>query len=191
MQPGIEGLFDVLGAIYGAKFADAYRSSKPEVMKTVWREALRGFSPDEIARGVAACHARPWPPTLPEFLLLCRPPLEAEAAYWEAREQISKRERWADRWSSPAIFHAAVAVGFDTIKTTPFEKIRARWEHSLKRAQEGIAAGCLPNEVKPRPPAITYEHKGTPMPQKLREKLASFRFRLPIPTTPEESTDAA
>lgn len=68
----MERLFARFEAMYGAKFADAWKGCNLANVKTVWAEALGACSRDELAAGIAGCMAKEWPPTLPEFLKLCR-----------------------------------------------------------------------------------------------------------------------
>lgn len=103
----VERIFQRLAAMYGRKFADAWNGVPQASVKAVWQEGLAGYSPDEIRRGLAECMKRDWPPTLPEFLKMCRPAMDYEAAYVEACEQINKRKHGNDKWSHPAIFWAA------------------------------------------------------------------------------------
>lgn len=70
----IERLFSRLEGLYGAKFHDAWRGTDLENVKAVWADKLGGFaaSPERLKAALEACDERPWPPTLPEFLGLCR-----------------------------------------------------------------------------------------------------------------------
>lgn len=70
----IERLFDRLAALYGSKFADLWKNTDLQNVKATWAEKLGGFGdrPDIIRHALDACDDRPWPPTLPEFLGLCR-----------------------------------------------------------------------------------------------------------------------
>jgi hypothetical protein len=58
--------------MYGARFADAWKGCDLRNVKSVWAETLGSLSRDELARGVAGCMGREWPPTLPEFVKMCR-----------------------------------------------------------------------------------------------------------------------
>lgn len=71
-EPWIERLFARFEAMYGAKFADAWKGCDLQNVKAVWAETLGALSRDDLAAGVAGCMEREWPPTLPEFVKLCR-----------------------------------------------------------------------------------------------------------------------
>ena len=70
----IERLFARFEAMYGAKFADAWKGCDLRNVKIVWAETLGSLSRDELSAGIAGCMTREWPPTLPEFVKLCRQP---------------------------------------------------------------------------------------------------------------------
>jgi len=145
----VDRLFARLGAFYGARFADMWRDADPVELKRVWAEELAGFSPEELARGIDGCRTRDWPPTLPEFLRLCRPALDYEAAFCEAAEQMYRRQQGEDRWSDPAIYWAATWMGRD-VMAVPYAVAKARWCANLNRALQAIRGGELPNEVPER-----------------------------------------
>lgn len=67
--------------IYGHKWISAFGESD---IDGTWSIALGDLTPEELGRGLRACVERddPWPPSLPEFRRLCRPPKrENEAMY--------------------------------------------------------------------------------------------------------------
>lgn len=112
----------------------------PNVVKEVWAEELAGFNRDELARGFEAAKKSKFPPTLPEFMSLCRPPLDYEAAYYEAVTQMRLRydgdrnqSYGADKWSHPAIYWAAASIGGD-IQVQPYQYMKSRWKSALDEA---------------------------------------------------------
>lgn len=149
----VDRLFARLGAFYGARFADMWRDADPVELKRIWAEELAGFTAEEIARGIDGCRTRDWPPTLPEFLKLCRPPLDYEAAFCEAAEQMYRRQQGEDRWSDAAIYWAATWMGRD-VMAVPFEAVKGRWRANLDLARQAIRAGELPDVVPPRMTAL-------------------------------------
>ena len=70
----IERLFARFEAMYGARFADSWKGCDLRNVKIVWAETLGSLSRDELSAGIAGCMTREWPPTLPEFVKLCRQP---------------------------------------------------------------------------------------------------------------------
>ena len=62
-----------MASIYGHKWTGTY--GEQEVGDT-WSVGLADLTPEEIGNGLHGCLNRrdPWPPSLPEFRALCRPP---------------------------------------------------------------------------------------------------------------------
>ena len=166
----VSRLFDVLAGMYGAKFVDAWRGVDTEVMQRVWAKDLAAYSMKEVERGVNTCKALKWPPTLPEFLMLCRPLTDYEDAYHEALEQTRLRDSGRDNWTHPAIFWAAGRLGPD-LQSIPYIALKTRWRRALDAALRDVTDGTV-GAVPPAAVALTHERKVTPMPAGLRQKLA-------------------
>jgi len=171
IRPGIEGLFDTLHGMYGARFADAWRGTDPAVMREVWKAQLRGYTGLEIGRGLEACKNLKWPPTLPEFLMLCRPPVDYEDAYHECLEQMRLRDSGNDYWPRPALFWAAQVVGGD-LMARPYPQVAARWKRAVDACQRDMDAGTL-GAVPPRPLALP-PAPPAPIPPAIKERIDSI-----------------
>lgn len=148
----VDALFQTFDALYGARLADMWKGSNIDHVKRVWRDALSGFTLREVKEGIKACRAKPWPPTLPEFLLLCRPPVNFEELYAEAQVQISRRTEGRDQWPSRAVYWAAVEYGFGDLRAHAWSVAKARWSRILatKLQQEDLAE--IP-DARPQLPA--------------------------------------
>lgn len=68
----VERIFEVMAGNYGARFADAWRGSDPETVKAVWAKKLGGLRAEQIRRGIDQLEQCKFPPTLPEFIALCK-----------------------------------------------------------------------------------------------------------------------
>ncbi len=70
----IERIFAHLAKSYGSKFLDMWAGLDQQELREHWSETLGGFAdkPDAIRTALKNCEEREWPPTLPEFLLMCR-----------------------------------------------------------------------------------------------------------------------
>ena len=122
----IDRIFERLSCFYGSKFADMWRGTDPVQLKAVWSEKLAGFHdrPEIIRHALESLDDRPWPPTLPEFLEVCRNqarrlgpvPLPQLNAPTVTREQMAEATR--------EIEHAA---------TKPKEYDYRGWCKELKR----------------------------------------------------------
>lgn len=67
-----EHVFRRLTAIWGARFLQLWRGADlPEVYRT-WEAALRSVARDRVDQALIDCQNADKPPTLPEFLALCR-----------------------------------------------------------------------------------------------------------------------
>lgn len=178
--PWVARLFERLSDMYGSLWHDRWANMPmPRVMAT-WAEDLADISVDELKAGLAACKTRPYPPTLPEFRALCRPPVSLAVSYLEAVEQLERRKRGEDRWSNPVVYWAAAKIGNDIASHT-FDSMKARWTKAMGDAEREIADGTLPNTVPqrfdalPAPGAETVTAEdGKARAQELRDKLAAM-----------------
>ncbi len=131
--PWVEKLFSKFTAMYGNRFLDMWRGLDMQEVKQLWAEQLAGLTGEEIRTGIQALISKDFPPSLPEFMALCRPKLDALAAYYEAVKGVVERERGeVGTWTHPAIFWASVAVGAFDLKSQSYSQIRTRWESALE-----------------------------------------------------------
>ncbi|CAG9258502.1 conserved hypothetical protein [Paraburkholderia unamae] len=91
-------LFRHLLTLYGSRFLAMWRGVDTDDLKRAWSQRLRGFSPEALRAGLDALEGVAHPPTLPEFLTLCR----------EARMQHSATN--APRLSDPGTRASAQTV---------------------------------------------------------------------------------
>lgn len=148
----IDRLFQRLFTVYGNKFADMWTGQHAADVKASWASELSGYSADEIRCGLEGLRkANPtWPPTLFEFMELCRPvtpQLEPETAFVAAVHAIyHRKEGRMGNWPSKAVYWAMVDVGeFDVLAST-WPQIRARWTKALKLRSDD---GNLPDIPEP------------------------------------------
>lgn len=73
-EPWIERIFSHMACSYGNKFADMWAGQDAAKIKSFWALTLGGFAsrPDAISAALKSLEGRPYPPTLPEFIGLCR-----------------------------------------------------------------------------------------------------------------------
>lgn len=135
----IDALFAKMLALYGNKFADMWRESSMQSIKSVWAQELSKLTREEIARGANALITQDWPPTLPQFIKLCRVEINPLTAYYEAVNGAVARDKGEmGHWSHPAVFWAMVTVGAFDLKNQTYTQIKSRWESCLA---EQIARG--------------------------------------------------
>lgn len=142
----IRRLFSRLSAMYGSRFADMWRGCDLDDVKAVWAADLGVLSRAELVAGVEACKGRDWPPTLPEFLKLCRPPVDFGAALSEAIAQTIKRKTGEDAWSSKAVFWAAQKVSSWELENRSRRDLEPLWKTELSKT---LADPNLP-DIPPR-----------------------------------------
>ncbi len=127
----VEKLLHKMLLSYGKKFTDQWGATSTDELVAHWGQELAGYQPIEIQRGLKALETRDWPPTLPEFKKLCRKPLDATAAYYEAVAGVQARANGEyGKWSHPAIYWAAMPLSFD-LREQSYSQVRARWESAL------------------------------------------------------------
>lgn len=73
-----------MAQIYGFKWTSAHTADPAGPTAKTWSKGLSGLSGRQLADGLAACiaSADPWPPTLPQFRMMCLgiPPFDAVRA---------------------------------------------------------------------------------------------------------------
>ena len=167
----IAKLFDRFEAFYGDLWVTRYGGSDLAKVRRIWGEELADLSGEEIALGVKACRGAKFPPTLPEFRQLCRPPIDFEQAYAEAVEQMRLREDGKDRWSHPSVFWAAVTIGSFDLRNCAWKVVEARWRKVLQaELDKGEWQPIPPRAVALPPPP---ESKATR--EAIEAKVASLR----------------
>jgi hypothetical protein len=131
----VKRLFQRLSAMYGQKFANQWAGLDMAAMEDVWADDLAGFCANEIIAGLEACKSRPFPPTLPEFMTLCRPGMDPVVAHSEAVLGMQERKRGnVGEWSHPAVYWAAVQIGSHDLLNQGLPAIRGRWEKALRES---------------------------------------------------------
>ena len=170
----IADLWRRMARIYGHRWTSAFGAKDD----STWLRGLRGVTPEQLGVGLAVCvrRADPWPPTLPEFLVLCTPTAEdlglptVDAAYREAV--------MADRdhiWSHPAVFVAARNAGSFKLRTLPEAKSGPLFE----RAYEIVVRRVLAGEQFTAPVPQALDKLPTPArPETVQSALASMRAAL-------------
>lgn len=157
-------------ARYGTLFTDRYGGLSRDELADEWGQELAGYTGEELARGLDGLKGCKFPPTLPEFQALCRPPIDAEAAFHEALRNSRARERGENpAWSHPAIYWASAEIGSHDMRSTPYPNLKGRWERTL---QAEINKGTWP-AVPPAPLKLEAPPHTKPNPE-VRAKLQAL-----------------
>lgn len=141
----VEKMFDQMLLTYGKKFVDQWGTADFDKLTAHWAREMASYTPTEIKRGLAGLELLDWPPTLPAFKKLCRPPLDVTAAYYEAVSGLREREAGnMGNWSHPAIFWTTVHVGAFDLKNHAYSQIKERWEKALKAEMDKGQWSAIP-----------------------------------------------
>lgn len=195
----IEALFKKFVLRYGHLWIDRYANLQvtPQEIEDEWASELGGFSAEEIKRGLDACRASKFPPTLPEFISLCRPAASVRPSADEAwaiaikakdeSETIVWTEDMAQAWGlCKPVLDAGDEVGARMAFRAAYERISGlggpvRWTVStgwdaekrviaLEKAKSlGLALPYTPE------PVLMLEEKTAPMPAYVKEMIASLK----------------
>lgn len=176
----ITALFNKMSFSYGTKFVDQWVGIDPDGIKRHWAQKLFVLTTSELTRGVNRLDSRNWPPTLPEFLALCRPPIDPSVAFHEALEQGAKRERCdpadPDVWSSPAVYWAWRKLGAYECAKHPYAVLRTRWEAALTAELEREGIEPVP-KAEPKAVALPAPGKGRLSPQRAQQLIGEFKLK--------------
>ncbi len=177
----IHELFARLSAMYSNRWASAFPSQASiDAWSETWADALaeEGITPHMAAEGVRTCRRRhDWPPSLPEFLKACRPPIDYEAAFEEAVVQMRARDTGDDKWTHPAIYWAALDFGPWELRQASWATAKTKWARILDRF---LADQNLP-PVPARLVALPSPGKTHPDQEKVRSMIEQLRQKLVVP----------
>jgi hypothetical protein len=174
----IDQLFARLEAMYPQRWRASFPSGAAiEAWRETWSDAFdeEKVSPQDVGDAVRACRRKyDWPPSLTEFLKLCKPAMDPESAYVEACKQISARDNGSDTWSNPAIYWAAREYGVHELRQSTWASAKMRWcrvlEEQLAKPEQ------LP--VPARMAALPEPGAGTADPAKVAAALETLRAAL-------------
>jgi hypothetical protein len=131
----IARIFEHMSALYGAKFQDLWRGTEPEVMRRMWASKLSGFAdkPKAIKQALDCLDAKPFPPTLPEFVTMCR---EAAGRGLDAPPMLEHHQ-------SPEEIERAAKAAKQAVEAAHIDRRRdpLQWARDLKARHE--AGECL------------------------------------------------
>lgn len=136
----MDHLFNRLEGMYMQKWRSNFPSERSiDNWRAAWAESFEadGITLQEVGAAIAKLRATPngWPPSLPEFISLCRPevlPPDVLQAYYEALEGVRMRgARKFGAWSHPAIYWAAMPLSFELLNQT-YSQVKNAWESAFK-----------------------------------------------------------
>jgi hypothetical protein len=176
-KPWIDSLFERMELSYGEKFSKNWGTVDPHKMKRFWAIELGQLTRDQLKAGVEAMKRAEWPPTLSEFVAMCKPPANYSEALYEAIEQIQKRDEGRDQWSNPAIYWAAIKIGSFDLRNLTHKDLLKRFTDAMEKvvAQETI------EPVPPRHAALPAPGQGVASKERVEAEVAKIRATTKVP----------
>ncbi|WP_322080208.1 hypothetical protein [Burkholderia cenocepacia] len=139
-QHWVEALFSKMAAFYGSRFASMWNGVNVVEVQRAWAIELGKLSRDQLKAGSDNLTALPKPPTLPEFVSLCRQARSEQAASTTPR---LADERPADRATVEANLGAIRRVQERVMRREP----TAEWAFKLLMRGKSAGGAALPSEV--------------------------------------------
>lgn len=121
-----EWLFRQMHALYGARFVAMWRNVDKADLMRGWTHALHGFAPEALHAGIDALRTVPHPPTLPEYLELCRQGRANAAASSPPKLPPPVR-------ADPATVNAAIARMRNIVAPLSKREASPKWAFDLLR----------------------------------------------------------
>lgn len=152
----MDHLFNRLDGAYPNRWRASFPSETSiQNWRESWAEAFvkKQITLEEIKRGISGCQdLYDWPPSLPEFLKACRPPINPEASFAEAVKQLQLRKEGNDTWSHPAIYWASQSIGTFDMLNLPWAVIKGRWTKALAEFLDEPTLPAVPAFLVQLPP---------------------------------------
>ncbi|KGC03246.1 putative bacteriophage protein [Burkholderia multivorans] len=139
-QHWVEALFSKMAAFYGSRFATMWNGTNVLEVQKAWAVELGKLSREQLKAGSDNLTALPKPPTLPEFVALCR---QARSEQMASAVPRLADERPADRATVEANLGAIRKVQQRVMRREP----TAEWAFKLLLRGKSASAAALPSEV--------------------------------------------
>ena len=148
----VEHILHEMKMLFGNLFEKQWQDADFSEMTAFWERKLAGFNRDELRRGFKALETLKYPPTLPEFMQLCRPPIDPVKAYYEAVKGVQERRSGRKgQWSHPAIFWTAASMSHDLLNLS-YTSVKAAFEKRLSEELSKTSWQEIPDVSTPLPP---------------------------------------
>lgn len=136
----IDRLFTRFAAMYGTKFTKLWDGVPRDDIVNTWAEMLADLDKNDLATGLKNCINQPYPPTLPEFRILCLPKYEPERVFnfalnlsQQRANNFSKTKQMPSDWVIPncdlpanAIYWAIMRLDF-SYKSKQYKEFSSVW----------------------------------------------------------------
>lgn len=159
--------------LYGNAFSLKWGNIPLEDMEAFLARKLRGYSVDEMRRGFRALEKLRNPPSIPEFMQLCRPPIDPLKAYYEAVAGTqARRDGKRGEWSHPAVFWAAASMAHDLLNMS-YQQVKVRFEKRLSDELEKTTWQEIPDVHQPLPAPKVDREKGKAEAEKMLKRIGA------------------
>lgn len=167
----LEKFFGNMTMLYGNRMEKMWNGIDRHQVMVFWHTKLEGYSRDEFIRGVKAVDSLEYPPTLPQFLNLCRPPIDPVKAYHEAVKGVQDRRNGKQgEWSHPAIFWTAASMSHDLLNL-PYQQVKPHFEKKLESELSRTTWQAIPPVSESLPEPKIDREKGRKEAEKMLERV--------------------
>ncbi|KVV40816.1 hypothetical protein WT27_12860 [Burkholderia territorii] len=172
-----ERVFQSFWLSFGTRFTERYSMVMEEAgkrhdvgirgAKTGWamRFARERLTDEDVERGLAGVGANP--PSLDEFVAMCRPQWVIRNAFREAVSQLTLRQSGQDSWTHPAVYWAAMDVGHWDMTHLGHDQLIGRFEEAYRRRLADPDIAPVPAAV----PSLPAPGRGEADREKVRAEL--------------------
>lgn len=169
----VEKLFANLTMLYGNRMEKMWSGMDKSQVMVFWHLKLEGFTRDEFMRGVKAVDSLEYPPTLPQFLNLCRPPVDPVKAYHEAVKGVQDRRNGEmGKWSHPAIFWTAASMAHDLLNMS-YQQVKPHFEKKLEEELSRTSWQEIPPVSESLPAPEINREKGKVEAEKMLQRVGA------------------
>lgn len=169
----VEHILQEMMFLYGKRFEQQWGNQVFPDMVAYWQKKLSGFSRDELARGYKALETLKYPPTLPEFMQLCRPPVDPVKAYHEAVKGVQDRRNGEmGQWSHPAIFWTAASMTYELLNNS-YQQVKPHFEKKLEEELSRTSWQEIPPVSESLPAPKVDREKGKAEAEKMLQRVGA------------------
>lgn len=180
-RAAVNELFDFFARCFRHLWA---RDHADEKARYAWAIALKTakVTPAQVRVGLAKASQLKAPPTVGEFIAMCRPHLPDAGAALQEAAAWWRGDPAGDAWSHPTVGVAAAEIGPWPVKNLTQREMEHRWRAAYDRAQARFFAG---ETLQPPALRLLTEDRGqtlpgprSPLSPETRAKIAALRAEM-------------
>lgn len=165
----MDRLFNRFDGMYPGRWRSSFSSAEAvDNWRREWASAFEaeGLTTEDVRFGLQELKKiYAWPPSITEFLLVCRPATQPDVAFHLAADEMANRRNFKpENWPSARMYWAAAAMG--EAMMLPYQQVKSRWlvewRRAAQREHEPIPQ-VLPERALPAPgriyPSATEVHQ--------------------------------